>query len=139
MTKWKDRLEKSLRKFFQGRYGMDALNKCIFFGLLVTTILGQIFPRVWILSLLNFLLALAFFYRALSKDLNKRYLENQKFLESIKPVGKRTGQVKTRIKNRKTTSYFKCPQCKTEFKAPKGLGKIKVTCKNCGHKFIQKT
>lgn len=31
--------------------------------------------------------------------------------------------------------YFKCPKCKKEYRAPKGKGKIRVTCRECGEQF----
>ena len=35
-------------------------------------------------------------------------------------------------------TFFTCPKCKQELRAPKGKGKILVTCQNCGEKFEQK-
>lgn len=32
-----------------------------------------------------------------------------------------------------------CPNCSTRIRVPKNKGKIKVTCKKCGEKFITKT
>ena len=34
--------------------------------------------------------------------------------------------------------YFKCPNCKKEYRAPKGKGLIRVTCKECGAQFEKK-
>ena len=37
-----------------------------------------------------------------------------------------------------TYRYFKCPECKQKMRAPKGRGKIKVTCKHCHTQFVKK-
>ncbi|MBQ4429118.1 MAG: hypothetical protein II871_05040 [Clostridia bacterium] len=34
--------------------------------------------------------------------------------------------------------YFKCPKCGREYRAPKGKGKIRVTCRECGEQFEKK-
>ena len=34
--------------------------------------------------------------------------------------------------------YFKCPNCKKEYRAPKGRGLIRVTCRECGIRFEKK-
>ncbi|MBE5816265.1 MAG: hypothetical protein E7315_00910 [Clostridiales bacterium] len=44
-----------------------------------------------------------------------------------------------RIKDRKKYKYFKCKVCKTTLRVPRGKGKVKITCKSCGNKFIAKT
>ncbi|MBR5948660.1 MAG: hypothetical protein IKZ82_08475 [Clostridia bacterium] len=35
--------------------------------------------------------------------------------------------------------YFRCPKCGKEYRAPKGKGKIRVTCKECGEQFEKKS
>lgn len=34
--------------------------------------------------------------------------------------------------------YFKCPNCGKEYRAPKGKGNIRVTCRECGEQFEKK-
>ncbi len=34
--------------------------------------------------------------------------------------------------------YFKCPDCGREYRAPRGKGKIRVTCRQCGKQFEKK-
>ena len=41
-------------------------------------------------------------------------------------------------RDRKNYVYFKCPTCKQLLRAPKGRGKIRVTCSRCTSKFEKK-
>ena len=41
-------------------------------------------------------------------------------------------------RDRKNYRYFKCPCCKQVQKAPKGRGRIRVTCHKCGNVFEKK-
>ncbi|OLS02340.1 hypothetical protein [Tissierella creatinophila] len=125
-----------LRKFMYGRYGVDALSMTIIiFGFLIS-IFSPYFRPLSIISTLIFIYA---YYRVLSKDINKRYRENQKFLKLIKPVTTRFKKFKTRSEGRKSYKYFKCKNCKQEIKVPKGKGKVRVTCPKCGEKTIKKS
>jgi len=116
----------------RGRYGrFDQINK----ALLVLWAIMMILDR-WIPYYIGNILAVAAFalvlYRFLSKKIYPRSNENQKFIQWI-------AQMKDVFKVKKATySYFKCPECKQKMRAPKGRGKIKVTCKNCHTQFTKK-
>lgn len=116
----------------RGRYGrLDQVNK----ALLIFWAVMMIFDR-WIPFYIGNILAIAAFvivlYRFCSKKIYPRSNENQKFIQWI-------AQIKDFFKGKKGTyRYFKCPECKQKMRAPKGRGKIKVTCKNCHKQFIKK-
>ena len=42
-------------------------------------------------------------------------------------------------RERKTHRYFKCPNCKTMVRVPKGKGKIVITCTRCHHEIVKRT
>ncbi len=84
-----------------------------------------------------------------SKNYQKRYYENQKFLTFTAPARKVFGNILNKIKRliskakydkeqRKHYAIFKCPTCKQKLRAPKGRGKIQVTCSSCHNQFIKK-
>ncbi|HCX64939.1 MAG TPA: NrdH-redoxin [Eubacteriaceae bacterium] len=50
-------------------------------------------------------------------------------------VGLDTDRIENAMKNEVVT----CPNCETRLRVPSGKGKIKITCKNCGHQFEQNT
>lgn len=125
-----------LRKFMYGRYGVDALSMTIIiFGF----ILSIAAPYLRIPSLVSMLIFIYAYYRVLSKDINKRYMENQKFLKLVKPITSSFKKAKMKANGRKDYKYFKCKNCRQEIKVPKGKGKIRVTCPKCGDKTIKKS
>lgn len=119
-----------------GRYGTDQLSMTLIVISLILSLLAPVFklpPSIFLV-----LLFIAYF-RVFSKNINKRYRENQKFLETFKPITSRFNKLKRRMKSRKNYKYFRCRNCKQEIRVPKGKGKIRVTCPNCGEKTIKKT
>ena len=56
-----------------------------------------------------------------------------------KEAKKAQKEKKRQQKNDTEHVYFHCPKCNQEMRAPKGKGKILVTCKNCGEKFEKTT
>ena len=123
-----------LARLMIGRYGrFDALNKTM----LVIAIIGLLIPISW-LSLISYLLLILTYYRLFSRKIYVRSAENQKYLAFQKKLFGRFSHQKAAFKDRHTHVYFRCPECKQQLRAPKGRGKIKVTCNKCHHQFIKK-
>ena len=123
-----------LARLMIGRYGrFDALNKTM----LVIAIIGLLIPISW-LSLISYLLLILTYYRLFSRKIYVRSAENQKYLAVQKKLFGRFSHQKAAFKDRHTHVYFRCPECKQQLRAPKGRGKIKVTCNKCHHQFIKK-
>lgn len=126
------------KKFMNGRYGVDQFSMV----LLVTSILLMIIGRLTGLSLFIFIsyIPLIFsIYRMFSKDIAKRRMENYKFSIFISPIYSKYKKMQRRFKERKTYKYFKCPNCHTELRLPKGKNRIKITCPKCKEKFEGRT
>ena len=126
------------KKFMNGRYGGDQFSMV----LLVASILLMIIGRLTRLSLFIFIsyIPLIFsIYRMFSKDIGKRRMENYKFSIFISPIYSKYKKIQKRFKRRKTHKYFKCPNCHTELRLPKGKGRIKITCPKCKEKFEGRT
>ena len=139
---WKGRIPMHrLQSFFAGRNGADSLSRttCILACLLL--ILSMFFHGV--VSTVLWALALAFlvisYFRMLSRNIWKRRAENQKFLDKTAPIRKKVNQWKLRWRQRNLYAFFKCPQCGTVLRVPKGKGKIRVTCKNCSNVMEKNT
>ena len=121
-----------------GRYGQDELGKFILSLSLILLIIN-LFVKTAALSAAALVLIIYSYYRIFSRDVRARYAENKKFLTSIDPLRRKFFSSKNKYDNRKVYKYIKCPKCKFEMKVPKNKGKIRVTCKKCGEKFIVKS
>lgn len=122
-------LKEKMYRFMQGRYGMDDLGRFSMIVILVLMVLSMIFQS----SLMNLLVCVGLvyvYYRAFSRNISKRYGENQKFLE-----------FKNQLRSRKTSTVrvFKCPTCGQKVRVPKGKGKISIHCPKCNTDFIKRT
>lgn len=127
-----------LRRLMMGRYGGDQLNN----ALLVLTLLLMMLRWItgwYLFALMATALLILIYFRMFSRNIQARYLENQKFLQYWAPVKRWFGDVKLRFTDRKTHRFYKCPQCKKRLRVPRGRGKINITCPQCGTKFVKKT
>ena len=60
------------------------------------------------------------------------------FLRVLNPVKNWFKSANQNFKAHQEYKYFKCPNCKQKLRAPRGRGKIQVTCQRCRHQFIKK-
>lgn len=126
-----------LTRFLAGRYGSDQLNHALLITGFVLTALLSLTGSGWLMLLAYVPLALCLF-RMFSRKIARRSYENARFLKIWHPVVAFFRRAWARIKGSRQYRYFKCPQCKQSLRAPRGKGKISVTCAGCGHKFITK-
>jgi glucan phosphoethanolaminetransferase (alkaline phosphatase superfamily) len=126
-----------LRRMLMGRYGVDQLTIAMLAFYVVLSLVSQI-ARLPVLSLLSLVLLGLCFFRMLSRNTQKRYRENVRFLEIWNPVKQWFFNLKYRIQDRKTHRYFKCPRCSSTLRVPRGRGKISITCPVCKNEFIRK-
>ena len=137
-----------MARFFSGRTGVDALGRAFTILALILMLLTMITHSVIVYFIAMACLGYSIF-RMLSKNYQKRYYENQKFLEKTAGIRRRFSGLPFRIKNfysktrynfnqRKIYSIFKCPSCRQKLRAPRGRGKIQVTCSKCHTVFIKK-
>ncbi|SET64575.1 hypothetical protein SAMN05660297_03029 [Natronincola peptidivorans] len=127
-----------LRKFMAGRYGGDQLSLFLLVLSIVLTLISRI-AGITILITASYIPLFLAVYRILSKDLQKRSMENYKFAILVSPLYSRLKQGQRRIKDLKTNKYYKCPKCKTMLRVPKDKGNILITCPKCKEKFTRKT
>lgn len=146
--------------FQQMRRGMDELSRTMLITALVLSIVGMAVSGTvgWlriVLSLLSGALLVLIVLRMFSKDFNKRNQENMRYLtieNSVKdwfgrtfgkkgkkasytaPRAKRAGKNPTWAEL-KQYKYLICPQCAQKLRVPRGKGRIRVTCTNCGNVF----
>ena len=131
------------RRFLIGRYGNDQLNFFIMMLSLIVGITGIFLNGIanLILSILQLSLLAVWCMRAFSRNYNSRVRENQSFLRfwmSVKKKFKGISSFFSRLSDRKH-KYFKCVNCKSRLRVPRGRGRITVTCPRCKHKFDKKS
>lgn len=126
-----------------GRYGNDQLNNALLiigvaFGLL-SVIFGGIVE--WIFMLLQFSFLAVWAMRAFSRNHFKRRTENQMYLVFRNKMSKRFKGVSAFFKRLadREHKYFKCPNCNSRLRVPRGRGMITVTCPRCRTKFDKKS
>ncbi len=124
-------------RFMYGRYGTDKLNLTLLITGLVVSLIGQIF-MIWPLTFVSFALYGYALFRTFSRNIYARQKEYFSFLKILTPITKWFRMRKKVFAERKTYKYFKCPSCKQVLRAPKGRGKIEVTCQKCQKHFIKK-
>lgn len=127
-----------LKKVMAGRYGVDQLSNGMLI-LSITIIAIGMLTKVNELSTIAVLILGVSYFRILSKNINKRYEENLKFLKKWNPIKSKWLSFTNRIKQSKTHKFFKCPSCAKELRVPKGKGKINITCPSCNTKFEKRT
>ena len=132
-----NRIRDALQRFMYGRRGMDKLGQFTFIVYIVLFVLNMI-TRNMILYYLELIVCFLFLYRALSKNLTKRYQENSSYLEMRDKIARFFRIQKRRWTDRKTHVYRKCPYCKTTIRLPRIKGTHATTCPKCKRDFYVK-
>ena len=129
------RFSDGMRRFMWGRCGVDRLNVFLLWLSVGMCILGYVLsflgriPAIVgaVLTALAYGVLFWYMFRLLSRNLERRALENRRYLIW-----------KSRITDRKNR-YFHCPNCRQTVRVPRGRGKICIKCPKCGEKFIRKS
>lgn len=130
-----------IRGFFQrlmfGRYGSDQLNYFLLFSYVILYVIAWVgsVGALYYISLLPLFWGI---FRLFSRNLPRRQAENEKFLGLFRPVTSWLHLRRT-VHNDRDNCYFKCPGCGQQLRAPKGKGKLRITCRTCGATFEKKT
>ena len=126
------------RQWMVGRYGNDSLGIGIVVLYFIVVVINW-FLHLPVLIMLSYALVLLWGFRVFSRNISKRYQENQKFLKVMKPFIAMGNLGRRMFVERKTSRFFKCPQCKQVIRVPKGKGRIMITCPKCKKEFKKRT
>lgn len=136
-------MKNKLQQFMQGRYGGDALYRVQLFGAVLCSVLSVLtqksVPVSSLFSAASMLLIVWAIFRALSRNIEKRYLENLYYLEWLGGLRRKIRFRREKHQQRKDFKFFVCPNCSTNLRVPKGKGKVNITCSKCGTRFQGKT
>ena len=128
----------------QGRYGMDQFSRFLSILLLILIVLN-LFVRSGILGILGWAVIIYMYFRIFSKNIAKRYAENQKYMALENKVRNFFSGItdpvkrKKNMEQRKNYHIYKCPQCKQKIRIPRGKGMIMVKCPKCAYEFKKKS
>ena len=129
----------NLTRFFQGRNGMDALNRLLGIAWVLLYLLNLYLGRKTN-TLLSLVLGIAFLFRLLSTNRMARAAENAKYLQLRNRLfgglrGLTPEKLKKDFADRKKNHIYKCPRCGQKIRIPRGKGHIMVKCPKCAFTF----
>ena len=110
-----NKLREMLAKFMYGRYGTDRLNMFLLIVLIVCAGLNLFVRNGYfsiVMSSWETLLIVLIYYRMFSRNIQKRYAENQKYLSlenKVKRFFGRTKSVQTKNPNPQRKRKNQCP------------------------------
>ena len=122
----------------QGRNGVDDLSKAINVIIIVLLVIS-IFTGWPIVSYIALALIIYMYFRIFSKNIPKRYAENQKYRNFRYDLTIKINNKKKEWAQRKVYRFFRCPMCKQKVRVPKGRGKICITCPKCRTEFVKRS
>ena len=131
-------MKERMQRFMDGRYGNDQLNQFIFIVAIISMVL-EIITRQSLFYTLTLVLLILAYVRVFSRNINKRYEENMKFLQKKDAILNKFRKQKYYAAQRRNFHIYTCPQCKQKIRIPKGKGKISITCPKCRTSFIKKS
>ena len=135
-------MKEKLIRFMQGRYGVDQFSKGLLIAGLVVVLLSSFFAggrAGSLFYLLGWGVVIYCYFRIFSRNVQKRYAENQAYLMKTYKIRNWFQNQKNIWQQRKVYHIYTCPSCKQKIRIPKGKGKIEVRCPKCGTTFIKKS
>ena len=127
-----------MMQFMQGRYGADQMGQMLSAVSMVFLIIS-LFSRNQGWFLLAVIGIVYNYFRMFSKNISKRYAENQKYLTMTAGIRRKIASWKSQLAQRKIYHIYRCPGCKQKIRVPRGRGKIEIRCPKCNTRFVKKS
>ncbi len=125
-----------LIRFMYGRYGIDALGKCML-GLGLACAVMTWFTDTAVFPLLSWVLIIWTYFRMFSKNIYKRSAENRMYLDKTYKLRCFLARQKNMLTQRKTHHIYTCPTCRQKIRIPRGKGRVEIRCPKCNTTFIK--
>lgn len=129
-------MKKWLQNFMIGRRGADELSFTMLMLYLGICIFAA-FSGLDFLQILGTFIILLAFLRILSRDIDARKAENDAYMRFLGRMGANS-QARKSQRQDKEHRYYRCKNCGTVMRVPRGVGKIEITCPKCGKKITKK-
>lgn len=128
-----------IKNFMTGRNGVDKITVALFivYGIFsFVKIFLRFIPVAYsIATVLQYLIFAYAVFRIMSRNIQKRYIENFKFEQFLKAWKPYTEHMKLRIQFIKTHRFRTCKKCGKFLRFKKGKRKRTIICPECGKKL----
>ena len=130
-------------RFMQGRNGVDQFARFTM-GVALAAIVLTLFTGTRsgigaFLDLFGMAAIVYTYFRIFSKNISKRYQENQKYLQMTDKLRARFQKEKRMMSQRKDYHIYSCPGCGQKIRIPRGgFKKVEIECPKCHTKFIKR-
>lgn len=127
----------------QGRNGVDQFSRFTM-GVALVAIVLTLFTGTRsgigpFLDLFGMAAIVYTYFRIFSKNISKRYQENQKYLQYSAKFRGRVDKEKQILRQRKDYHIYTCPGCGQKIRIPRGsFKKVEIECPKCHTKFIKR-
>ena len=134
-------LREKVAKLMYGRYGVDQLGRAMLIFALVLCVLSLFVPRrlSGIIYYISLILIILMYIRMFSKNIQKRYQENNKYLSLKASFLRKFQREKEIFSQRRFYHFYRCPRCRQRIRIPRGKGRIEIRCPKCSQTFIKKS
>ena len=134
-------MREKLGKVMYGRYGGDQLGRARLIVALVLCVLAVFVPRrlSGIIYYISLILIILMYIRMFSKNIQKRYQENNKYLSLKASFLRKFQREKEIFSQRRFYHFYRCPRCRQRIRIPRGKGRIEIRCPKCSQTFIKKS
>ncbi len=119
-------MKEKLIRFMYGRYGMDQLSRTLAAVAMVCVILS-VFIRSQLLYWGPVLLLAIVYFRVFSKDINRRYQENARYMVIHEKALFRWNDFRQMAACRKTHRIYSCPGCGQKVRIPRERERCRST------------
>lgn len=137
-----DKFRERFRKFMIGRYGMDQLGRFLTGAVLALCVVRIFLPFFLLRRITGILIwagVIIFYLRFFSRDIGKRYKENEVYLRYQFYVTEKWRKWRFQFEERRKYHIFRCPGCGQKVRIPRGRGRVSIHCPKCGRDFIKKS
>lgn len=136
-------MKEKFMRFMQGRNGVDQFARFTM-GVALAAIVLTLFTETRsgigaFLDLFGMAAIVYTYFRIFSKNISKRYQENQKYLQMTDKLRARFQKEKRMMSQRKDYHIYSCPGCGQKIRIPRGgFKKVEIECPKCHTKFIKR-
>lgn len=136
-------MKEKFMRFMQGRNGGDQFARFTM-GVALAAIVLTLFTGTRsgigaFLDLFGMAAIVYTYFRIFSKNISKRYQENQKYLQMTDKLRARFQKEKRMMSQRKDYHIYSCPGCGQKIRIPRGgFKKVEIECPKCHTKFIKR-